>query len=183
MGAAEGCPQQPLKPCTESDRPTASPSVQLLACPSFLPSSLHECDPVLHCGQKPGVHNRTETQRWPLSRALSTSREGSNTGQRPTAHAGVYSPRANCGPKTTQARGQTQPAQPTPAHTTPRETNDKQHARAAGSTNQAEHTGREGEPSWAPEPHAARQHNARQTTTANTPPPIPLAGAGRRGTV
>ncbi len=22
--------------------------------------------PVLHCGQKPGVHSRTETQRWPL---------------------------------------------------------------------------------------------------------------------
>ncbi len=25
-----------------------------------------EVKPVLHCGQKPGVHSRTETQRWPL---------------------------------------------------------------------------------------------------------------------
>ncbi len=24
------------------------------------------CDPVLHCGQEPRVHDRTETQRWPL---------------------------------------------------------------------------------------------------------------------
>ncbi len=47
-----------------------------------------------------------------------------NTGLRTTAHAGVYPPRANRGPKTAQARGQAQPAHTTPAHTTARETSD-----------------------------------------------------------
>ncbi len=54
--------------------------------------------------------------------ASDTSREGSEHGTMPDCTRGgllLYSPRANRGPKTAQARGQTQPA-----HTTPRETSD-----------------------------------------------------------
>ncbi len=57
----------------------------------------HQPHPVLRCGQKPGVHNRTETQRWPLGPQARAGR-ARNTRQRPTARESTARKRVDAQP-------------------------------------------------------------------------------------
>ncbi len=139
-------------------------------------------EPVLPCGQTPGVHHRTETQRCMASWALGTSREGSKHGTAPErqhTRGSTHLWQATAPRRHRQEDGPNPHLQHPHAQRQERPTTSSTPGQQTAQTKQSTRAGNKSRPGLPS--HTEQGSTTRQPTTANTPPAtvIPLAGAGR----